>query len=90
MVLKDGRRIMTYLNRIILNHSESRLEAQMAGLESRVSMALSELDVRQQAERTERGSDLVAVRGDLDRQWEELSKGLAAAVSETEARAQKD
>lgn len=67
-----------------------RLEAQMAGLESRVSMALSELDVRQQAERTERGSDLVAVRGDLDRQWEELSKGLAAAVSETEARAQKD
>lgn len=67
-----------------------RLEAQMAGLESRVSMALSELDVRQQAERTERGSDLVAVRGDLDRQWEELSKGLAAAVTETEARAQKD
>lgn len=67
-----------------------RLEAQMAGLESRVSMALSELDVRQQAERSERGSDLVAVRGDLDRQWEELSKGLAAAVTETEARAQKD
>ena len=33
-------------------------------------MALSELDVRQQAERSERGSDLVAVRGDLDRQWE--------------------
>ncbi|CAL1136484.1 unnamed protein product [Cladocopium goreaui] len=59
----------------------------MAGLESRVSVALSTAGG---AERSERGSDLVAVRGDLDRQWEELSKGLAAAVTETEARAQKD
>lgn len=52
-------------------------------------MALSDLDVRQQAERTERGADLVAVRQDLDRQWEELSKGLSQATAETEARAQK-
>lgn len=81
-----------YLQRQVLDAADIavRVEAQVAGLESRMSMALSELDVRQQAERTERGSDLVAVRNDLDHQWEELSKGLAAAMAETEARAQKD
>eukprot|EP00913_Durusdinium_trenchii_P025672 g24095.t1 len=53
-------------------------------------IALNELDVRQQAERTERNADLDAVRADLDRQWEELSKALAASVAETETRVQKD
>ena len=52
-------------------------------------MALSDLEVRQQAERSERGADLVAVRQDLDRQWEELSKGLAQAMNDTDTRAQK-
>ncbi|CAJ1396887.1 unnamed protein product [Effrenium voratum] len=67
-----------------------RAESQMADLDSRLSMALSELEVRQQAERTERGADLVAVRSDLDRQWEELSKGLSGAVGDMESRAQKE
>eukprot|EP00931_Biecheleriopsis_adriatica_P117418 TRINITY_DN92941_c0_g1_i1.p1 TRINITY_DN92941_c0_g1~~TRINITY_DN92941_c0_g1_i1.p1 ORF type:complete len:838 (-),score=269.16 TRINITY_DN92941_c0_g1_i1:58-2481(-) len=67
-----------------------RSQGQVQELDSRLSMAISDLEVRQQADRTERGTDLMEVRSDLDRQWEELSKGLAASGAEAAERAQQE
>lgn len=69
---------------------EQRSSGQLADVDSKLSMSLSDLEVRYQAERTERGADLMEVRGDLDRQWEELSKGLASSVVQMGERVQQE
>lgn len=69
---------------------EQRSSGQLADVDSRLSMSLSDLEVLYQAERTERGADLMEVRGDLDRQWEELSKGLASSVAQMGERVQQE
>eukprot|EP00930_Biecheleria_cincta_P042416 TRINITY_DN29190_c0_g1_i1.p1 TRINITY_DN29190_c0_g1~~TRINITY_DN29190_c0_g1_i1.p1 ORF type:complete len:756 (-),score=194.94 TRINITY_DN29190_c0_g1_i1:29-2296(-) len=69
---------------------EQRSFGQLADVDSRLSMSLSDLEVRYQAERTERGADLMEVRADLDRQWEELSKGLASSVAQMGERVQQE
>mmetsp|Transcript_23578 Transcript_23578/g.42594 ORF Transcript_23578/g.42594 Transcript_23578/m.42594 type:complete len:741 (+) Transcript_23578:36-2258(+) len=66
-----------------------RSSEQLEALDA-VSMAVSDLEVRYQTDRTERGADLMEVRSDLDRQWEELSKGVMASAAESEERAQKE
>ncbi|CAJ1365823.1 unnamed protein product, partial [Effrenium voratum] len=75
----------------MLDHHE--FQACYASLEGIEVSQVNEAKFRvlwQEAERTERGADLVAVRSDLDRQWEELSKGLSGAVGDMESRAQKE
>lgn len=66
-----------------------RSSEQLEALDS-ISMAVSDLEVRYQTDRTERGADLMEVRSDLDQQWEELSKGLMASAAESAERAQKE
>ncbi|CAE6938055.1 unnamed protein product [Symbiodinium natans] len=62
----------------------------LSELEARLRVGLGDLEVKMQAERTERGSDFLAVRDDLDRQWQELSQGLATAATEMATRAEKE
>jgi len=68
----------------------SRTGASMADLDAQMRVALGEIEVAMQAERTERGSDFLAVRNDLDSQWQELNQSLATAANAMATRAEKE
>ncbi|CAE7297066.1 unnamed protein product [Symbiodinium microadriaticum] len=68
--------------------SMAELDAQM--IPKARGVALGDIEVAMQAERTERGSDFLAVRNDLDSQWQELNQSLATAANAMATRAEKE